>query len=198
VSSNLIPSAIASNSTERRELAPPLLSMVIYDASNGLGTVAPRPATSRSLRVTEVRPLVNGFAASRPLMTGTGLMALMRPHWSATAFSIPSMRPPNAASTSRSQSSSTAALTVSRRREFYALSDFAKHERAQKQILVGDRGVPSRHTRIATTTLSDLENNVGIDQRRVRVVGEAKSSVAMHRARKERQGSVRVELDVRH
>ena len=47
---------------------------------NGLSTPAPTPTTSRSLRVTSVRPLVNAVAASRPSMTGMGLTALIRPH----------------------------------------------------------------------------------------------------------------------
>ena len=55
-------------------------SMVVQAALNGLSTVAPRPATSRSLRVTSVRRLTSAVAASNPSMTGMGLMALMRPH----------------------------------------------------------------------------------------------------------------------
>jgi hypothetical protein len=46
---------------------------------NGLRTLAPSPATSRSLRVTSVKSCVNAVAASRLSMTGTDLIALMRP-----------------------------------------------------------------------------------------------------------------------
>ena len=68
---------------------------------------------SRSLAVTSVRPLVTAVAASKPSMTGIGLTALMRPHWSETALSIPNTRPSNAASTCRSHRSSAAALSGS-------------------------------------------------------------------------------------
>jgi hypothetical protein len=71
---------------------------------------------SRSLRVTSVRPLVTAVAASRPSTTGIGLIALMRPHWSETALSMPRTRPSNPASTCRSQFSSAAALCGSRGR----------------------------------------------------------------------------------
>ena len=43
---------------------------------------------------------VNAVAASRPSIAGTGLTALIRPHLSDTALSMPSTRPSNAASTS--------------------------------------------------------------------------------------------------
>ena len=80
---------------------------------NGLSTIAPRPAMSRSLAVTSVRPLVTAVAASKPSMTGIGLTALIRPHWSETALSMPKTRPSNAASTCRSHRSSAAALSGS-------------------------------------------------------------------------------------
>src|SRR5207253_9932429 len=73
----------------------------------------PRPAMSRSLRVTRVRAGVIAVAAGRPSMAGIGPMALMRPQWSETALSMPSTRPPNAASTCRSHRSSAAALSGS-------------------------------------------------------------------------------------
>ena len=44
-------------------------------ALNGLSTIAPRPATSRSLRVTSVRPLVNAVAASSQIDVASKLMA---------------------------------------------------------------------------------------------------------------------------
>ncbi len=127
--------------------------------------MAPRPAMSRSLRVTSVNPLVTAVAASRPSMTGIGLIALMRPHWSETALSIPRTRPSNPASTCRSQRSSAAALSGPRgRASSTPLAYLPENERAQKELLVGDRSIPGRNMSVAALALSELRNDVGIDQ----------------------------------
>ena len=75
---------------------------------NGLSTVAPRPITSASWPVTSVRPCVKAVAARSPAVVGMLLMALIRPHSSATASSIPSTPPlkANATSTDHRLSSS--------------------------------------------------------------------------------------------
>jgi hypothetical protein len=48
--------------------------------------MVPRPATSRSSRITSVRPAIAAVAASKPSMTGIVRVALIRPHISAVAL----------------------------------------------------------------------------------------------------------------
>ncbi len=72
-------------------------------------------------------------------MTGTGRIALMRPHWSAAASSMPGIRPANAPSISRNQRSSAAALRISGARKRDALSYLSKDKRPQKQIVICNR-----------------------------------------------------------
>src|SRR6185312_2333313 len=45
-----------------------------------------------------------------------------------------------------------------------ALSDLSKDERAQEQILISNRRIPGGHMEVATSALSDLGNDVGVDQ----------------------------------
>src|ERR1700736_5955003 len=53
---------------------------------------------------------------------------------------------------------------VPRACKFHALSDLTKDERAQEEILIGNRRIPGGYMSVATSALSDLGNDVGIDQ----------------------------------
>jgi hypothetical protein len=56
----------------------------LADSSNGFSTSAPKPATSATLRVANVIRCILAVAARSASTVGTGRMALMLPHSSAT------------------------------------------------------------------------------------------------------------------
>src|SRR6266436_5271352 len=68
-------------------------------------------------------------------------------------------------------------IRIPRARKLDPLADLPKNERAQKDVLVGDRSIPSRNTSVAALALSHLGDDVGIDQEAHRSTSRPRSGL---------------------
>ena len=109
-------------------------------------------------------------------MTGTGRIAFIRPHSSATAVSTGSTRSPKPAVTSPSHASSASALPGSRRRASSTpLRTSPSTSALSHRSSSATPDHQSRHGRVAAVALAHFRDDVGVDQEAHRETSRPKS-----------------------